>query len=201
MYAKAQLHFKKVDPILYKASLRIEPIVLGNSDDYFYSLTREITGQQLSGKVAAVIFDRFRALFPDQKPLPQLLLNIPEQSLRDVGMAWSKVRSLKDLATKIVNKELVLEELDTLPQEEIQAQLTQVKGIGPWTAEMFLMFALGKEDVFSFGDLGLQNAIKKLYDLEGKPTSVLLEELTAKWSPYRTYAALILWDSLDNRPT
>ncbi len=112
-------------------------------------------------------------------------------------MSWSKVRFVRDLADKVSAKFIQLPQLAQLSNEEVITELTKVKGIGPWTAEMFLMFTLGREDVFSFGDLGLAKAIQKLYNLKQKPTRKQLEKITKKWSPYRTHAALVLWKSLD----
>ncbi|MBI4098104.1 MAG: DNA-3-methyladenine glycosylase 2 family protein, partial [Candidatus Levybacteria bacterium] len=125
------------------------------------------------------------------------LLTIPDQKLRSVGTSWGKVSFLKDLAQKVINGELNLKTIDSLGNEEITKELLKVKGIGPWTAEMFLMFALGRPDVFSAGDLGLQNAMIRLYKLNGKPDKNKLLEISAKWSPHRTIASRILWRSLD----
>lgn len=198
MYSNALKHFKNVDPILYNLALPLKPIQLTPSDNLFLSLCREIAGQQLSGKAARTIFERFIKLFPHATPTPNLVLKIPDQQIRDAGMSWGKVRFIKDLSEKIMDKSLNLEQLRTLDNEAVALELTKVKGIGPWTAEMFQMFALAREDVFSPGDLGLKNAIKKWYNVSEKPTSQELLEISHKWSPYRTYASLILWNSLDN---
>jgi len=197
MFEKALLHFKKVDPILYSASVKNVPFVLEKRSDHFLSLNREIIGQQLSGKVADVIFGRFMGLFPKKKVTPGHLLTLSDEAIRQIGTSWSKVTFLKDLAQRIVNRQLVLEELESLSDEEVKDRLSEVKGIGPWTVEMFLMFSLGRQDVFSFGDLGLKEAIKRLYNLESRPDREYLEKLSSIWSPYRTYAARILWRSLE----
>src|SRR3989344_7349840 len=194
---EALRHFKKVDPILYELSLKIEPFEVEKSSDYFVSLTREIIGQQLSGRVAEVIFERFENLFPNRKINAKYLLTIPNQKLRDAGTSWGKVSFLKDLALKVKRGELNLETIDILSNEEVIVELTKVKGIGPWTAEMFLMFALGRPDVFSAGDLGLQNAIVKHYKFKSKPERDKLLEISAKWSPHRTIASRILWNVLE----
>lgn len=191
-------HFKLHDPILYHILLHVEKPVLTKSQDYFLSLCREIISQQLSGKAAKSIFTRFLKLFPKQKPNAQKILKVTDQTLRDVGMSWAKVKYLKDLSQKVVDKKLLLSKLDTLENNQVVEALTLVKGIGPWTAEMFLIFSLAREDVFSFGDLGLKKAIMKLYKIE-KPTQNQLEKIVNRWKPYRSYAALILWKSLDNR--
>ncbi|EKD86476.1 MAG: hypothetical protein ACD_37C00275G0005 [uncultured bacterium] len=194
---KALKHFKKVDLVLYEIGLKIEPLEFEKSNDYFVSLTREIIGQQLSGKVADVIFERFKDLFPKKKITARYLLTIPDQRLRDVGTSWGKVSFLKDLAEKVSGGEVDLKTIDNLENEKVTELLLKIKGVGPWTAEMFLMFALQRPDVFSTGDLGLQNAIIKLYKLKDKPSHNKLLEISAKWSPHRTIASRILWRSLE----
>ncbi len=192
-------HFKKADAILYAALQQIgeiEIISLRNTSDYFLALCDEIVSQQLSGKVAAVIFERFKKLFPKGEITSQGVLLLQHEQLRAVGMSNAKARYIKDLAEKVSKKEVDLEILSTLNNDEVITNLTKIKGIGTWTAEMFLMFTLGREDIFSHGDLGLKNAIIKLYNLEN-PTKDQIEAITIKWAPYRTYACRILWRSLD----
>lgn len=191
-------HFKKADPTLYATALKIkDPGIFKphKEEDYFLSLCADIIGQQLSGPVADVIYERFIKLFIGEKPTPKKLLKIPEEKLRGVGMAWAKVRSLKDLSQKVESGELDLKKLDGLDDEAVKEELLKVKGIGPWTVDMFLMFALGREDVFSHGDLGLRNAIKKIYKVDGV-TREYAEKLSLRWSPYRTYACRVLWRSI-----
>ena len=202
MNKKFTSHLKKVDPILYKVFLRCNPddiFQLTRPTDPFTQLCREIITQQLSTKVAHVIFSRFIELFPDKKPQPKELLEIPDQKIRDIGSSWAKVKYLKDLAQKVNSGQLDLSTFDKLNDEEIIENLTKVKGIGRWTAEMFLIFHLGREDIFSHGDLGLKRAIEKIYHLQD-PTTDKIEEITSKWSPFRSYASKILWRSLDNEP-
>lgn len=192
-------HFKKVDPVLHKALLRvgkIEGIEVREANDYFTSLSREIINQQLSDKVANVIFERFLNLFPNRKPTAELAIQVQDQVLRNIGTSWAKVKYIKDLAEKIANNEVCFSKLKDMENEEAINELIKIKGIGRWTAEMFLMFSFGREDIFSFGDLGLRNAIKKLYKIE-KLTKEKAEEISCVWSPYRTYACRILWESLD----
>lgn len=199
MNNKFLVHFQTADPILYSLfkkypSIEIEP---EKSSAYFKKLCREIVGQQLSGKVADVLFGRFEKLFSKRTVTPKRVLALSEETLRGTGMSWSKARFMRDLAQKVLAKLVKLDTLDQFSDAEVIATLTRVKGIGPWTAEMFLMFTLGREDVFSYGDLGLRNAIKKHYGFKKDPTVKQMEKIVNKWKPYRTYAARILWKSLD----
>lgn len=199
MTKKAIFHFKAVDPILYAASqsITLEILEPRHPNKYFVSLVSEIIGQQLSGKVADVLFDRFKKLFAKKNVIPRVVLKMSEEKLRATGMSWSKARFIRDLAQKVVTHEISLDTLDSLSDADVIATLTKVKGIGPWTAEMFLMFTLCREDVFSYGDLGLRKAIKKLYGFKKDPAVRQMEKIVNKWKPYRTYAARLLWKSLE----
>lgn len=199
MYKKALDHFKIHDSILHEAGLKIETLTLSIHPDPFLRLCRSIVGQQLSVKAAQTIFGRFEKLLK-QKINPEELLKISDEKLRGAGLSYQKIKYLKDLSEKTISGEINLHDLNTKENEEIVTELVQIKGIGTWTAEMFLMFSLGRPDVFSYGDLGLQNAIMKLYKLKQKPTIKQMEKLSKKWIPYRTFAAMILWRSLDNEP-
>lgn len=200
MFEKAILHFKSSDPILYSVSRNFEPLELAPWPDPFFRLARAIVGQQLSVKAARTIFERFENLFEQKKIKPKRLLKIHDDNLRACGISYQKISYLKDLARKVLDKKVHLNKLSDMPNEVVIEELIRIRGIGVWTAEMFLMFSLGRPDVFSFGDLGLQNAIKKLYKLNGKPTIKQMEKLSKKWIPYRTYAAMVLWRTLDNEP-
>lgn len=198
MNQKIIKHFQNVDPTLFRAFEklgRIEGITVREVEDYFTALSREIINQQLSDKVANIIFERFLNLFPKKKPTPEFAVKLEDQKLRHIGTSWAKVRYIKDLAQKIASKEVHFEKLKEMEDEEAISELIKIKGIGRWTGEMFLMFALGREDIFSYRDLGLRNAIKKLYKIENL-TQEKAEEISIKWSPYRTYACRILWESL-----
>ena len=198
MYQKALLHFKKVDPLLYELAESIDPIVLEKSSNHFIRLVRAIVGQQLSVKAASTIFGRFEKLFKNGISAIEIL-ELKDDDVRACGISYPKIKYIKDLAEKVHKKELLLEELESADEQTIIENLTKVKGIGVWSAEMFLMFALARPDVFSVGDLGLKNAMTRLYSLK-KPTDKQLLKLSEKWSPYRTYACRILWQSLDNAP-
>lgn len=198
-------HFKKSDPVLYKELQKILAndiqfnLARNNltTNNYFIELVESIINQQLSGKAASTIFSRFKNLFLNNKITPKKILKLDDQKIRNVGVSFSKIKYIKDLSDKVKNKELNLENIDKLTNSEILECLVKVKGIGPWTAEMFLMFSLNRPDIFSHGDLGLKNAIKKLYKLDS-PTKEEIELICNKWSPYKTYACRILWKSLDD---
>lgn len=196
---KILVHFQSVDPALYSLSQSIilEDHPPRHTNQYFASLCREIIGQQLSGRVADVLFERLEKLFPRRKVTPKGVVGLSEEILRSTGMSWSKTRFIRDLAQKVLAKLVKLDQLAKLPDAEVIRELIRVKGIGPWTAEMFLMFTLGREDVFSYGDLGLKKAIRKLYGFKKDPTVKQMERIVNKWKPYRTWAARILWKSLE----
>lgn len=164
-------------------------------DSLFESLCSSIINQQLSNKAAAVIFVRFEALFKRERISPEKLSKISIEKIRSAGISYPKIKYLKDLSEKIISREVELEKFEKLPNEKIIEELILVKGIGRWTAEMFLMFALGREDVFSYGDLILRKSFQKLYGFKKEPSVEEVEKITQKWSPYKTYASRVLWRS------
>lgn len=200
MNKKIKNHFQKNDPILHAIIEQVMIEEWEQNRDYFRALCSDIVGQQLSGKAADTIWGRFIKLIPQEKVTPENILTLPDQKIRNAGLSWAKVKYVKDLADKVKNKEVNLKKLSNLSNEDVIAELTKVKGIGPWTAEMFLMFTLGREDVFSHGDLGLKNAIKKLYGFKKDPTKKQVEKIVTRWTPYKTYACRILWKSLEIKP-
>lgn len=196
-------HLRKNDPVLRRVIDRLPPPDHSwnkGREDHFQSLVVAIVNQQLSGKAADTILKRFVALFPRKKfPTPKDVLKMPTAKMRKVGLSRMKVSFLKDLSKKILNGTVNFKKMPEWSDEEVIEHLTEVKGIGRWTAEMFLMFSLGREDVFSYGDLGLRNAIQKLYKMKKHPTPRQAEKITAKWKPYRTLASRYLWASVDNK--
>lgn len=194
---EALKHFKKVDPVLYKIALKIKLEEHPKPDDYFVDLVDSIISQQLSGKAATTIFGRFKKLFPGEKITPENLVKLDTEKIRGAGISYSKISYIKGVANEIINNKLDLKSLDKLTDEEVINELVKLKGIGKWTAEMFLMFTLGRADVFSAGDLGLQNAMIKIYKLEGNLDKNKLLQISEKWSPHRTFASRILWRSLE----
>lgn len=167
------------------------------SGSHFFSLIRAIVYQQLSGKAASTIFGRFLKLFPNEDPTPDRLLALTDEQLRSVGLSRQKSAYLRDLAAKVHSGALPLDDVDAMSDAAIIEYLVQVKGIGRWTAQMFLMFKLGRADVLPDLDLGIQNAIKRAYrKRKVAPKDVL--RIGAKWSPYSSIACWYLWRSLDN---
>ncbi len=199
-FAKGEQHLRSVDKklagVIDKYQLKAQRRL---PRTHFEALVEAIISQQLSVKASDTIFARFVGLFPGGKfPKPEALLKLPIAKYRSVGISGQKTNYIKDLSKRVVSGQLNLNSLHRLDNEEVIAELVTVKGIGRWTAEMFLMFTLRRPDVFSFGDLGLRNAIQKLYKLKSAPTEKQLERITKKWSPHRTTAARYLWKSLDN---
>jgi len=166
--------------------------------NHFRSLVVAIVNQQLSGKAAATILKRFVALFGGKKfPKPDDVLAMPAAKMRKAGLSKMKVSFLKDLARNVLSGEVNFKAMPDMSDEEVIEHLANVKGIGRWTAEMFLMFSLRREDIFSYGDLGLRNAMQKIYGLKKHPTSAQAEKISAVWRPYRTLASRYLWASVD----
>lgn len=197
MLVKIRNHFKKVDPILYSSIKELYLLEKVTPDKHFEKLCGEIINQQLSDKASATIFSKFKKLYPQGKITPEYTLKLEHGQIRKAGTSNSKARFIKGLAQKVVDEELKFEKLESMTDEEVMRELTQIKGIGPWTAEMFMMFSLARSNLFSYGDLGLKKAIKKLYKFKTNPTQKQMEKIVSKWSPYKTYACIILWQVLD----
>jgi DNA-3-methyladenine glycosylase II len=168
--------------------------------DAWEALARAIVGQQLSTKAAASIWAKLQGTFADRTPAPSQLLDAKHDDLRAAGLSNSKVAYLQGLARAVESGDLDLSRLPDLPDEDVIAALIEVKGIGRWTAEMFLIFHLGRPDVMSAGDLGIRRAIQIAYGLEDLPGPTDLERIADPWRPHRTLACLYLWRSLDNQP-
>jgi DNA-3-methyladenine glycosylase II len=194
---KALVHLSS-DPIMKKLIGRFGPIEFSpHQQDLFAEIVDSIISQQLSGKVAKVIYSRFEALFPDKKVDPKIILTIDDSKLRAIGTSWAKVKYIKDLATKALDGTIKLHLLDNMKDEEVVEYLVQVKGIGPWTAQMILMFSLGRPDVLPLNDLGIQKAFEQLYAVKRDNQKKMLK-IAEAWKPYRTIACRYLWKSLDN---
>jgi DNA-3-methyladenine glycosylase II len=195
------------DPVLkgliedFGGPLPLEPGSAGRPADLYGALLRSITGQQLSVKAARAIYGRLVERFGGRTPTPEeLLADDPEAMRAAAGLSRAKVASLRSLAEHVISGELELDRLQELSDEEVTRELTAVKGIGPWTADMFLMFTLQRPDVLAVGDQGIRNAVMRAYGLDAPPDPATLTELAEPWRPHRTRACLYLWRSLDNAP-
>jgi DNA-3-methyladenine glycosylase II len=172
----------------------------GRPADAYGALLRSIIGQQLSVKAARSIFGRFTELYGGRTPTPAEILETDPETLRSVGFSRAKANYVRDLAAKVEAGDLHLDGFEDMSDERVIEELTQVKGLGRWTADVFLMFHLGRPDVLPVGDQGIRRAVERLYGLEEIPDAETLERLGERWAPYRTLASLYLWESLDNTP-
>ncbi len=193
------------DPVMAALAGRIGPLDhaarrRGRPDDAFESLVRTIVGQQLSTKAARTIYARLAALFGDRAPTPAELLAAEDEALREVGLSRQKIGYLRDLAARVKSGELDLHALHELPDEEVSERITSVKGLGRWSADMFLMFHLRRPDVLPVGDLGIRRAVERAYALPALPDEDSLRAISGPWRPHRTLASLYLWESLDAVP-
>ena len=181
--------------------LEVEARRRGRPEDAYGALVRTIVGQQISTKAARSIYNRLAALFGDRPPTPEELLAADEDALRAAGLSRPKIRYLRDLGTRVLEGDLDLGALHDLPNDEVAGRITAVKGLGRWSADMFLMFHLGRPDVLPVGDLGVRRAVEKAYGLPALPDEDALRTLADPWRPHRTLASLYLWESLDAVPT
>ena len=168
--------------------------------DAYGALLRSIVGQQLSTKAARTIYGRMTELFDGHAPTPQQLLAVDPERIRAAGLSYSKIAYLRDLAQHVEDGSLELQRLPELSDDEVSAQLTAVKGLGQWTADMFLIFHLGRPDVLPVSDLGIRRAVAVEYRMRKLPDPKRLEKVARPWRPYRSLACLFLWSSLDNAP-
>src|ERR1051325_1641293 len=193
-------HLKRIDAVLAKVIAAVGPcrLEVRSEGTHYQALTRAIVYQQLSGKAAATILGRFNALYPSGTPSPEDVLATDDETLRSVGLSRQKIGYLRDLSAKVTSGALPLDAVDAMADDDLIAHLVQVKGIGRWTAQMFLMFRLGRPDVLPELDSGIQNAIKRVYRLRTRPTPKQVRRIGAKWSPHSTAACWYLWRSLEN---
>ena len=193
---KAIIYLKKSDPVLAAIIERIGPFRMQYGDPTFHTLAESILYQQLNGKAAETIFNRFTALAGD--PLtPQGILQLSDAQMRGVGLSRQKTAYLRDLSEKTKAGLLEFERMTDMSEDEVIAHLTQVKGVGVWTAHMFLMFTLRRPDILPTGDYGVQAAIKKHYKKRKWPKPAVMLKIAKPWVPYRSIASWYLWRSLD----
>ncbi len=198
-------HLRAADPILRDVIDRYGPDGLnerreGGQREHYGALVRAIVGQQLSTKAAAAIYRRLADRFGGREPRPQEILDDDPEQLRAVGLSRAKVTFLRSLAEHVLDGSLELERLDRLGDEQVIAELTAVKGIGVWSAQMFLIFHLGRPDVLAVGDLGIRKSMMRAYGLEALPAPAAMEEIAECWRPHRTLACRYLWRALDATP-
>lgn len=196
------LHLSK-DKKLKKIIALQELYVLERRKDVYLHLCSSIMSQQLSTKVAAVIYSRFLTLYKNKKPTPQQIIDTPVETLRSIGLSNAKAQYIQNVCRFFIEEKITDAKLIKMSNEELIKYLSAIKGVGQWTVEMILMFTLGREDVFALDDLGIQQSIAKLYGLDAtdkKALKITMLQLSAKWSPYRTYACRYLWGWKDNRP-
>lgn len=188
----------RVDPALGAVIRRVGPCAIPLGDEgHFAALQRSILFQQLSGKAASTIRQRMQARFGGRAPTPGELLAIPEDELRAAGVSGQKVASLRALARHVLDGSLPLEGIEALPDDEIIARVSQVRGLGRWSAEMFLLFQLGRLDVWPVDDLGVKKAIQRLHEHDELPRRALMEETGARYRPFCSIATWYLWRSLE----
>jgi DNA-3-methyladenine glycosylase II len=193
---KAVLHLKKSDPVLRTIIERVGPYKMKFGEPRFHSLAEAIVYQQLNGKAAATIFKRFAALAGD--PLtPKGILKVTPDQMRAAGLSKQKSSYLFDMAERAHRGELDFSRLPDLSDDEVIAHLTQVKGVGVWTAHMFLMFTLRRPNILPTGDYGVRMAIKKAYNKRKLPKPEMMEKIARSWAPYRSIACWYLWQSLE----
>jgi len=195
---KAENYLKKQDKAMRSLIKKYRNCELNPHKDYFTALCSSVMSQQLSTKSAASIKRKFYTNFSDSLPVPHLLLSLEDEHFRDSGVSSQKMGYLREIATYFVNNHKTIREFDKLSDEEIINNLVKIKGVGVWTAQMFLMFTLCRIDVFPKDDLGIKNAMVKHYNLPATVKSKDLEAFADKWKPYRTVASWYLWRSLEN---
>jgi len=202
----AEADLRSADPILGALIDAVGPDGLGDAragrpDDHYGALVRAIVGQQLSTKAARTIYGRLCDRFGGHTPTPEEILADDPEQLRTVGLSRAKASYLRSLAEHVVGGELELERFDAMADADVEAELVAVKGLGVWTAHMYLMFHLQRPDVLPVGDLGIRRAVERAYALPGLPDAAALTEIAEPWRPHRTLACRYLWRSLDNEPT
>lgn len=198
LWQKAEQHLAAVDPVQKTLVEKYGPCHLQPKEDYFATLCSSIVSQQLATKAAAAIFARF-STFYDYHPSPPAVARTAPEKLRELGLSSQKISYMLDLADKVVGGSIKLDQFPALPDEEIVRELTAVKGIGVWTAQMFLIFALNRPDVLPVDDFGVRKAMMNCYDLAGMPAKAEMERIAAPWRPWRSIASWYLWRSLENK--
>jgi DNA-3-methyladenine glycosylase II len=193
----AIVHLKKADPVLAEIIERVGPYRMQFRDPVFSTLVRSIVYQQLSGRVASRIFERLLDLLPERQLTPEAVLALTVEQMRACGLSGQKTRYIQDLAARTSAGELDFTLLPGMGDDEVIAALTQVKGVGVWTAHMFLIFALQRPDVLPVGDLAIRTAMRKAYRMRALPKPERMEKIARAWRPWCSVASWYLWRSLD----
>ncbi len=201
MSHKEATKFLKKDPKLAKIIKQVGDYNVKITKNRYQSLVEAIIAQQLSGSAAESILKKFKKLFKSKFPKPVEVIKTPDSKIRSIGLSKMKIMYIKDLSKKIQSKQLNMRIISTKSDEYIVEHLTDVKGIGRWTAEMFLIFSLGRLDVLPVGDLGLKKGIQLMYSLKELPNEKEIEQMAKSWKPYRTVATWYLWKSLQKFDT
>lgn len=194
-------HLSK-DKKLNQAITQVGRLEISKGKNVFLSLCRSIMSQQLSTKVADIIYNRFLDLFDGKTPTPKQVVDLKPETLRAIGLSNAKVNYVQNVARFELEKGMSFKVLNKMSNEEVIEYLTEIKGVGRWTVEMLLMFTLGREDVFAVDDLGIQQAIVKLYNIKIADTKTIKKKMlkiSEKWTPYRTYACMYLWRWKDDK--
>lgn len=197
----AEKQLAATDPVMAQLIARFGRCKIVPHTDYYGELVSAIIGQQLSEKAGATIYKRFLTLFDDKLPSPEQIVAIDTEAVRGIGCSYSKVGYMKDLAQHIIDGRLDLAHISTLPNDEVIRQLVAVKGIGEWSAHMFMMFGLGRLDILPTGDLGIRKGMMMQYGLQELPKPASMHKIAQEngWSPYQSIASWYLWQSLDNQ--
>lgn len=193
----ARQHLSNADPVMAELIQQQGPCKLKRETNRYRTLLRAIVGQQISNAAARSVFQRLESSVETPKLQPESIAKLTDEQLRAAGLSSQKCRYVRDLTDHVLDKRLNLRSLHTKPDDEVIALLTDIKGIGLWTAQMFLMFSLGRQDVLPWGDLGIQTAMRNMYQLDALPSRELCHQLAEPWRPYATVACLHLWQTID----
>jgi DNA-3-methyladenine glycosylase II len=195
------LEILKKDKKLATLLGKVQPYKPQKDKDAYFRLLRAVAGQQLSTKAAATIWRRFQQLFPDHYPHPTLVIEMDAAKMREAGLSYQKAGYMKNIANFSIQHDVSFEYLRKMKDEDAITYLSSIKGVGRWTAEMLLMFSLGRKDVFPADDQGIINAMQRLYNLkvEGKALRLKCIQIAEKWKPYRSYACFYLWPYLNTK--
>ncbi|BDX37919.1 3-methyladenine DNA glycosylase [Tenuifilaceae bacterium CYCD] len=189
------------DPVMVELQRKFPLPELKAPSDFYHDMVENIVGQQLSGRVARVIFNRFKGLFEDDYPTPNLVLSTSDETLRSVGLSGAKTKYVKALAEFTLHHDLSLQRVSQYSDEELIKLLTQIKGVGVWTAQMLLIFSLSRNDVFPVDDLAIQQGMRELYGVKvnGKQFKQKLIKISDKWKPNRTIGSRLVWAYVNNK--